>query len=86
MRRITDREKDEILKKRAEGATLMSLATEYETTLSTITRIVKPEYAESIRKQQKERYRREKEEKEQMRRELEALKAGQEALRGEQEE
>lgn len=89
MRRITDKEKEEIIEKRKGGATVMALAVEYDTSISTVARIINPEYAESVRKQQKERYHREKEEKEQMKKELEALKAGQEeleALRGTREE
>ena len=74
MRRITDKEKEEIIGKRKAGATVMAIAVEYGASISTITRILNPEYAESVRKQQNARYQREKEEKEKMKKELEELR------------
>ena len=74
MRRIADKEKEEIIEKRKAGATVMSLAVEYGASISTITRILNPEYAESVRRQQNARYQREKEEREKMKKELEALR------------
>lgn len=74
MRRLTDREKEEIRQKRAEGKTVMAIAVEYDTSLSTVTRIINEKYAESIRVQQRERYRKDKAEKEALLKELEELR------------
>ena len=52
----------------------MSLAVEYNTSLTTVTRIINPEYAENIRKQQNARYHRQREEQERLKRELEELR------------
>lgn len=74
MRRFTEQEKEDIRKKRAEGMTVMAIAVEYGTSLSTITRFLSEKYAESIRAQQRERYYRQKAEKEAMQKELEELR------------
>ena len=74
MTKLTDAQRDEIRKKRAEGATVMSLAVEYATSLTTVTRICDEKYAERIRKQQNARYYRQKAEKEAMQKELEKLR------------
>ena len=73
MRRLTDKEKEEIRQKRAEGMTVMALAVEYDTSLSTVTRIINERYAENIRKQQNARYHRQREEFLRMRKELEEI-------------
>lgn len=74
MRRFTEQEKEDIRKKRAEGMTVMTIAVEYGTSLSTITRFLSEKYAESIRAQQRARYHRQKAEKEAMQKELEELR------------
>ena len=74
MVKLTDKQREEIKQKRAEGATVMSLAVEYNTSLTTVTRIINPEYAENIRKQQNARYHRQREEQERLKRELEELR------------
>ena len=74
MVKLTDKQREEIKQKRAEGATVMSLAVEYNTSLTTVTRIINPEYAENIRKQQNARYHRQREEQERLTRELEELR------------
>lgn len=74
MRRLTDREKEEIRQKRADGMTVMAIAVEYNTSLSTVTRVINEKYAESIRKKQNERYYKDKAEKEAMQKELEELR------------
>ena len=76
--KFTEEQKEEIRKKRAEGAKIMSLAVEYDTSISTIARIINPEYAESIRKHQNARYHRQKEELRKMREELEAVRGNEE--------
>ena len=76
--KFTEEQKEEIRKKRDEGATVMSLAVEYATSISTIARITNPEYAESIRKHQNARYHRQKEEIRKMREELEAIRGNEE--------
>ena len=73
MKKLTDAQRDEIRKKRAEGKTVMALAVEYDTSLSTITRITNEKYADSIRKQQNARYRRQRDEFLRMKKELEEL-------------
>lgn len=78
MVKLTDKQREEIKQKRAEGATVMSLAVEYNTSLTTVTRIINEKYAENIRKQQNARYHRQREEQERMKRELEELRAKQE--------
>ena len=75
--KFTEEQKEEIRGKRKEGATVMSLAVEYGTSLSTITRIVDEKYAESVRRQQNARYHRQREEIMQMKKELEELRAKQ---------
>lgn len=74
MIKLTDVQRDEIRKKRAEGMTVMAIAVEYNTSLSTVTRIVNEKYAENIRKQQNARYHRQKAEKEALIKELEELR------------
>lgn len=76
--KFTEEQKEEIRKKRAEGAKIMSLAVEYDTSISTIARITNPEYAESIRKHQNARYHRQKEEFKKMKSELEAMRGNEE--------
>lgn len=74
MRRFTEQEKEDIRKKRADGMTVMAIAVEYGTSLSTVNRFLNERYAESIRAQQKARYWKEKAEKEAMLKELEELR------------
>ena len=78
MVKLTDKQREEIKQKRAEGATVMSLAVEYNTSITTVIRIINEKYAENIRKQQNARYHRQREEQERMKRELEELRAKQE--------
>lgn len=70
---FTEEQKKEIREKREAGATIMALAVEYNTSLSTITRVVNEKYAESVRKLQNARYHRQREEFLRMKKELEEL-------------
>lgn len=74
MRRFTEQEKEDIRKKREDGMTVMAIAVEYSTSLSTINRFLNEEYAESTRAQQRARYWKAKAEKEAMQKELEELR------------
>lgn len=70
---FTEEQKKEIREKREAGATIMALAVEYNTSLSTITRVVNEKYAENVRKLQNARYHRQREEFLRMRKELEEI-------------
>ena len=77
--KFTEEQKKEIREKRKAGATVMALAVEYGTSLSTITRIVNDKYAENVRKLQNARYRRQRDE-------YLRLKKMEEELRGKRDE
>lgn len=72
--KFTEEQKKEIKEKREAGATIMALAVEYNTSLSTITRMVNEKYAENVRKLQNARYHRQKEEFARIKAELEELR------------
>lgn len=74
MRRFTEQEKEDIRKKRADGMTVMAIAVEYSTSLSTINRFLNDKYAESTRAHQRAKYWKAKAEKEAMQQELEELR------------
>lgn len=74
MRRLTEKEIEEIKAKRAEGTTVMAIAVELGISLSTVNRVLSEKYAESIRAQQKARYWKAKAEKESLIKELEELR------------